>query len=55
MQLARKKRPFSRAFVEENGPTFAQYVQSLKNWDDSEELEPVADVRQVFETVRTAG
>jgi hypothetical protein len=55
MQIAKRKRPFTRAFVEENGPTFAQYIQSLKHGEDTENLGPVADVREVFETVRTLG
>ena len=54
-QVAGKKRPFKRAFVQENGPTFAQYTQALKFKPDTEEFGPVADIRAAFEQFRSVG
>ncbi len=54
-QVAGKKRPFVRAFVQESGPSFAQYIQTLKFKEDVEEVGPVADIRATFEQFRSIG
>lgn len=55
VQVASKKRPFKRAFLQENGPTFAQYTQALKYKPDTEEFGPIADIRAAFEQFRSVG
>ena len=54
-EVARKKRPFVRAFLQESGPTFAQYIQSLKKHEAVDDLGPVAEIRKAFEQFRTVG